>query len=110
VSFSREELSTGHYPAIGDDTKLERRTIIMALDKPTKEQIEEGLKLLAKKYERDEKVKKGLIKGSYKKSKELEARKLQYKKYAAKQAALRKKIADMKITVSPAEVDAQMKK
>jgi hypothetical protein len=87
----------------------------MALDKPTKEQIEEGLKLLAKKYERDEKVKKGLIKGSYKKSKdlspkELEARKLQYKKYSAKQAALRKKVADMKITVSQAEIDAQMKK
>jgi hypothetical protein len=89
--------------------------IMADLQKPTKEQIEEGLKLLAKKYERDEKVKKGLIKGSYKKTADLDAagkaaRKLQYEKYAAKQAALRKKVADMKISVSQAEIDAQMKK
>lgn len=85
------------------------------LAKPTKEQIEEGLKLLAKKYERDEKIAKGIIKGTtYKKSSELTPEQLKKRqaltqRLTAKQAILVAKAKAAGITVSDAEVDKYLK-
>jgi hypothetical protein len=85
------------------------------LMKPTKEQIEEGLKLLAKKMERDDKIKKGLIKGtSYKKSseltpEELKKRQAMTRRLTAKNQILVAKAKKAGITVTEAEIDAAMK-
>lgn len=83
--------------------------------KPTKEQIEEGLRLLAKKVERDEKIKRGEIKGAtYKKSSELtpeqlEKRRKLTQRLTVKSQLLVKKAKAAGIVVSEAEVDAAIK-
>lgn len=90
----------------------------MAIDitKPTKEQIAEGLKLLNKKIERDEKIKRGEIKGyTYKKSSELtpeqlKKRREQTRRLTAKNSILVKKAKAAGIVVTEAEVEAEMKK
>lgn len=84
------------------------------LMKPTKEQIEEGLKLLAKKIERDEKVKRGELKPSYKKVSEMspdEKKKYQEmnKRYTIKNQLTLEKARKAGITVTEAEIDARMK-
>lgn len=83
--------------------------------KPTKEQIEEGLRLLAKKMERDEKVAKGELKPSYKKVSEMtpeEKKKYQETnaRYTAKNTLLLRKAVAAGITVSEAEIDQHLKK
>ncbi len=87
----------------------------MALEKPTKEQIEEGLKLLAKKIERDEKVAAGILKPAYKKvsemsPKEKEAYDKQAQRYSIKVRLLREKAIKAGLTVTEAEVDAEVSK
>lgn len=87
----------------------------MALEKPTKEQVEEGLKLLAKKMERDDKIKKGLIKGTtYKKSAELTPDQLKKRQATSARLTAKSRIMIQKakkagITVSDAEIDAALK-
>lgn len=83
----------------------------MALEKPTKEQIAEGLKLLEKKLERDEKVKAGILKPSYKKVSDMTPEEqAKYRtanaRLTAKYSLLLKKAKDAGITVSEAEIDA----
>lgn len=84
--------------------------------KPTQEEINEGLALLAKKRERDEKIKRGEIKGySYKKMSELSPeqqakRKAQTKRLTIKNQLLLKKAKEKGITVTDAEIDAEIKK
>jgi hypothetical protein len=86
------------------------------LAKPTKEQIEEGLKLLQKKMIRDDKIKKGLIKGTtYKKSSELTPEQLKKRRELTARMTARNSILIAKarkagITVTDAEVEAELKK
>ena len=87
----------------------------MALDKPTKEQIEEGLKLLAKKYERDAKVASGELKPSYKKvsemnDKEKAAYQAANKRYTVRTQLMLEKARAAGITVTEAEIDKKIGK
>lgn len=83
------------------------------LAKPTQKQIEEGLALLAKKMERDDKIKKGLIKGHKSYAEMTPAEKAEHQKYSkrnnAKKAIILRKAAAAGITVTDAEIDAALK-
>ena len=82
--------------------------------KATQQEIEEGLKLLAKKRERDEKIARGELKGSYYKkmsemTPEQQAKaRARAKRQTAKGLILQQKAKAAGITVSEAEIDAYL--
>jgi hypothetical protein len=88
----------------------------VAKGKATQAEIEEGLKLLAKKRERDEKIKKGEIKGyGYKKMSELtpdqQAKvRMRTKRMTLKTQLILKKAKAAGISVSEKEIDAEIAK
>jgi hypothetical protein len=83
--------------------------------KPTQEEVSEGLRLLAKKRERDAKIKAGLIKGHTAKSykdmtpEEKAKRQAYSKRKQIKDALIAKKALAAGIKVTEAEIDAAMK-
>jgi hypothetical protein len=83
--------------------------------KPTKEQIAEGLRLLAKKVERDEKVARGELKPSFKKVSEMTAEEKAAYTKSSRRATLKAGLIVQKakaagIQVSEAEIDAEYAK
>ena len=83
--------------------------------KPTKEQIEEGLKLLVKKLEREEKVRKGELKPSYKKVAEMTPQEKakyqeQNRRYSLYVKLTLEKAKKAGVEATKAEVDAAMAK
>jgi len=79
----------------------------------TEEEIKAGLELLAKKKDYERRVKSGELKGA-KKWKDLteaekDAARLQGKKYAIKNRLIKEKAAKAGITVTPAEVEAEIR-
>ena len=83
------------------------------LKKPTKEEVEEGLKLLQKKREYEGKVQRGELKGTKKWSdytpEEKQVAKLKEKRRVIKQKLLLAKAALAGIGVSEGEIDSAMK-
>lgn len=84
--------------------------------KATQEEIAEGLRLLAKKRERDEKIKRGEIKGyAYKKMSEMtpeqqEKARQRTRRLTTKTAILLRKAKAAGISVSEREIDAELAK
>ena len=80
------------------------------LQKPTDAQIQEGLRLLNKKLERDAKIEAGLIKGHKSYADMTTEEKAKHQEYSkrnnAKKAILIRKATEAGITVSEAEIDA----
>lgn len=83
--------------------------------KPTKEEIQEGLALLRKKIERDEKIKRGELKPSYKKVADMSPKEKEAYQLANRKSSIRVKLMLAKakaagIVVTEAEIDAELAK